>query len=237
VLLDWCTVEASRLEGVLMDSPRFSRDLLAFLIGVPLAWAVLLLFHPGGDPSDVYGSARDDVTAFLVVHLGMLLFIPLMAAAIYLLLRGIDGTAAKVARIALIPFVIFYSAWETLQGIANGVLIDQVNALPAAERAVGAELVQDFAEHPLVRDLGVFATLGSLGLIVALIAAGMALRKETGAPTSVAALLGIAGFLITAHPPPYGPTGLALFIVAVLLLARSQSTGPTRAPVAHPRPA
>jgi hypothetical protein len=211
-----------------MDSPRFSRDLLAFLIGVPLAWAVLLLFHPGGEATDVYGSARDDVTAFLVVHLGTLLFIPLMAGAIFLLLRGIPGTAAKVARISLIPFVVFYSAWETLQGIANGVLVDQVNALPAAERAVGAELVQDFAESPLVRDMGVLATIGSLALIVGLIAAGMALKREAGAPTSVAVLVGISGFLITAHPPPFGPTGLALFIVAVLLLARRRSA---RAPV------
>jgi hypothetical protein len=214
-----------------MDSPRFSRDLLAFLIGVPLAWAVLLMFHPGGEATDVYGSARDDVTAFLVVHLGMLLFIPLMAAAVYLLLRGVEGTAAKVARLALIPFVVFYSAWETLQGIANGVLVDKVNAMPASDRDVGAELVQDFAESPLVTDLGVFAVLGSLGLIVALIAAGVALKREAGAPTSVAVLLGISGFLITAHPPPFGPTGLALFIVAVLLLARSRSAAP--APGSH----
>ena len=213
-----------------MGSPRLSRDLLAFLIGVPLAWAVLLMFHPGGEATDVYGSARDDVTAFLVVHLGMLLFIPLMAVAVYLLLRGVPGTAAKVGRIALIPFVIFYSAWETLQGIANGVLVDQVNAMPAADRDVGAELVQDFAESPLVRDLGVFAVLGSLGLIVAFIATGVALKREAGAPTSVAVLIGISGLLITAHPPPFGPTGLALFIVAVLLFARSQSTAPARAP-------
>lgn len=217
-----------------MDSPRFSRDLLAFLIGVPVAWAVLLMFHPGGDATDVYASARDDVTAFLVVHLGMLLFIPLMAAAVYLLLRGLPGTAAKVARISLIPFVIFYSAWETLQGIANGVLVDQVNALPEADRGVGAELVQDFAESPLVRDLGVFAVPGSLGLIVALIAAGMALKREADAPTSVAVLLGISGFLITAHPPPFGPTGLALFVAAVLLLIRSRSAGPAYAPVTQP---
>jgi len=217
-----------------MDSPRFSRDLLAFLIGVPLAWAVLLMFHPGGDANDVYGSAHDEVTAFLVVHLGMLLFIPLMAAAVYLLLRGIDGTAARVARIALIPFVVFYSAWETLQGIANGVLIDQVNALPAAERAAGAAFVQDFAEHPLVRDLGVLAVPGSLGLIVALIAAGVALRKQEHAPAAVAALLGIAGFFITAHPPPLGPTGLVLFIVAVVLLARSRSAGARPTPVPGP---
>lgn len=217
-----------------MDSPRFSRDLLAFLIGVPVAWAVLLMFHPGGEATDVYASARDDVTAFLVVHLGMLLFIPLMAAAVYLLLRGLPGTAAKVARISLIPFVIFYSAWETLQGIANGVLVDQVNALPEADRGVGAELVQDFAESPLVRDLGVFAVPGSLGLIVALIAAGMALKREADAPTSVAVLLGISGFLITAHPPPFGPTGLALFVAAVLLLIRSRSAGPAYAPVTQP---
>jgi hypothetical protein len=217
-----------------MDSPRFSRDLVAFLIGVPLAWAVLLMFHPGGESTDVYGSARDDVTAFLVVHIGMLLFIPLMAAAVYLLLRGLGGTAAQVGRIALIPFVIFYSAWETLQGIANGVLVDQVNALPQSDRGVGAELVQDFAESPLVRDMGVFAVPGSLGLIVALIAAGIALRKEAHAPTSVAALLGISGFLITAHPPPFGPIGLALFIAAVLLLARSQSAARVPAPRAQP---
>jgi hypothetical protein len=153
-----------------------------------------------------------------------------MAVAVYLLLRGVPGTAAKVGRIALIPFVIFYSAWETLQGIANGVLTDQVNAMPAADRDVGAELVQDFAESPLVADLGVFAILGSLGLISALIATGVALKKEAGAPTSVAVLLGISGFLIAAHPPPLGPIGLGVFIGAVLLLVRSQGAAPAPAP-------
>ena len=128
-----------------------------------------------------------------------------MAAAIYLLLRDIEGTAAKVARIALIPIVVFYSAWETLQGIANGVRVDKVNAMPSSDRDVGAELVQDFAESSLVTDLGVFAILGSLGLVVAHIATGVALKREAGAPTSVAVLLGISGFLITAHPPPFGP--------------------------------
>jgi hypothetical protein len=102
------------------------------------------------------------VTPFLVVHIGMMLFIPLMAVVVYLLLRGVEGTAARVSRIALVPFVIFYSAWETLQGIANGILVNEVNGLPEAERALGADLVQDFAEHPLVRDLGVFATIEPL---------------------------------------------------------------------------
>ena len=170
----------------------------------------------------------------LVVHVGMMIFIPLMAVAVYLLLRGVDGAAARVGRIALVPFVIFYGAWEALQGIANGILVNAVNGLPEAERATGAELVQDFAEHALVRDLGVFATIGSLAFIIAVIAAGVALRGNAGAPLSVAVLLGFSGFLITAHPPPFGPTGLALFVIAVLIYVRSGSGAP--APVSLGQP-
>jgi hypothetical protein len=97
----------------------FSPPELAFLIGLPLAWAVLLLFHPGGEGTELtYQEVQDKVTAWLVVHIGMMLFIPLMAAVFYLLLRGVEGTAARISRIALVPFVVFYSAWEALQGIA-----------------------------------------------------------------------------------------------------------------------
>jgi hypothetical protein len=99
-----------------MDRPRVSRSEAAFIIGVPLAWAILLLFHPKGEADEIYLNLQDQVTAALVVHIGMMLFIPLMAAAIYLLLRGIEGTAARVSRTALVPFVVFFSAWETLQG-------------------------------------------------------------------------------------------------------------------------
>ena len=56
-----------------------------------------------------------------------------------------------------------------------------------------------------------------------MIAAGVALHRHAGAPIAVAVLLGLAGVLIGAHPPPYGPTGLAFFIAAVLLYQRSQA--------------
>ena len=42
-----------------MGSAPFTRQQLAFLMGVPLAWAALLLFHgPGPENDDVYGSLR-----------------------------------------------------------------------------------------------------------------------------------------------------------------------------------
>jgi hypothetical protein len=216
---------------------RFSPPELAFLIGVPLLWGILLLFHPGGEGEEIYLEAQDKVTAFLVVHLGMMLFIPLMAVVVYLLLRDVEGTAARVSRIALVPFVLFYSAWETMQGIAVGVLVQDVNGLPEAERAMGADLIQGFAENVLIGPLGVFVSIGSVGFITAAIAAGVALRKQAGAPLAVAALLGISGFLITVHPPPYGPTGLALFIVAVVLFVRERRGAPAPAPLGSPRSA
>jgi hypothetical protein len=217
-----------------MNTPQprpFTPAELAFLIGVPLLWAILLLFHPGGEGDQIYLDVQDDVTRFLVVHIGMMLFIPLMAVVVYLLLRGVEGTAAWVSRIALVPFVVFYSAWEVLQGIGVGILVNELNGFQQAELALSEDLVQDFAEHPLIGPFSVFGTIGSLGLIVAAIAAGIALYRHAGAPISVPILLAISGLLITVHPPPYGPTGLALFIVAVVIYTRSQSAERATAPV------
>jgi hypothetical protein len=217
-----------------MDRPRVSRSEAAFIVGVPLAWAILLLFHPGGEADQVYESIHDQVTAALVVHIGMMLFIPLMAAAIYLLLRGVEGTAALVSRLALVPFVVFFSAYETLQGTANGVLTSELNGRPEGERASGAELIQNFAESPLVRDFGVFAALGSLAILIAMIGAGIALRRHAGAPMAVPVLLIIFGLMIGGHPPPFGPIALGCFIAAVLVFWRSEQKASAPARSAQP---
>jgi hypothetical protein len=201
-----------------------SRREVAFVLGVPVAWAILLLFHPGGEADTIYLNLQDEVDRFLVVHIGMLIFIPLFAAAVYVLIRNLEGTAARVSRIALIPFVIFYGAFETLQGIGVGTLVNELNGLPQVDQATREDLTQDFAENYLFRDFGVFVSIGNIALVTAMIAAGVGLRNHAGAPLSVPILLGISPFLISAHPPPYGPTGLLLFIVAVLLFLRSQSS-------------
>ena len=196
------------------------------MIGVPIAWAILLLFHPGGEGDSIYTDIQDSTTAMLAVHVGMLLFLPLFAIAIYLLLRDNETTAARIARWALIPFVVFYVAWESLQGIANAVLVDQANGLPEADRGVAAELIQDFAESPLVRDLGVLALLGSVALLVVGIATGIAIR-DAGGPTWAPAVFGIAALLISAHPPPFGPVGLVIFAAAVIGVIRHRPAAET----------
>jgi hypothetical protein len=213
----------------------FTTTEIAFLVGIPLAWAVLLLFHPtGGGEAVTYADVQNQVTAWLVVHIGMMLFIPLMAVAVYLLLRGIEGTAARISRIALVPFVVVYGAYEVLLGIGAGILVQDVNGLAGSEKAAGAALVNEFTDNVLIRGFSVLSSIGALAFITAMIAAGVAVRREAAAPLAVPILLGLSGFLITAHPPPFGPTGLVLFIAAVLLVVRSQA--PARAPAPRTQP-
>ena len=81
-----------------MDSPPLDRYRLAFLIGVPLAFAVLLLFHGAPDPDDIYGSLEGEATRYLVVHIGGLVFIGLMGLALYMLVKDLPGRAAEISR-------------------------------------------------------------------------------------------------------------------------------------------
>ena len=210
-----------------------TRPWLAFAIGVPLAWAFLLLFHPTGEGEAItYAELADKVTPWMVVHIGMLFFIPLIAVVIYLLLRGVEGTAARVGRIALVPFVIFYGAFETLVGLGTGILVHEVNGMVGAEKAAGAVLVAEFNDNILIKGFGIFVEHRQPRFHRGDDRHRHRPASPRGAPLAVPILLGLSGFLITAHPPPFGPTGLALFIVAVLVFVRSQATG--RSPAAGP---
>ena len=214
------------------ESPRRSRPTsreLAFIIGVPAAWAILLLFHPlGGD--SFYETIDGNVTAWITVHIGMGVFVPLFAGVVYLLLRGLQGTAATVSRIGLAVFAIFYAAWELVLGVGTGILTHEVNALPQAQQAVGAGLVDSDAENGVIIALSV---VGSIGLAAAMIGAAVALRGAYHLGWAPLVLMLVAVPLIALHEPPFGPVGLAMFIAAVLLLVRQQvsATGPSAPPV------
>jgi hypothetical protein len=204
-----------------MDSPiRFTRPLLAFLIGVPLAWAVLLWFHPDVDPNHVYADLREDVVAYQVVHVGTLVFIGLIGLALYLLVRDLPGTAAKISRLAIGPFVVFYAAWESVIGLAIGALVQHGNDAPVRQRPAIADSIQSLGDNVIVGDPGVVAMVGSLAWIVAVVAAAIAWR-HAGAPLLATILLALS-FMVVSHPPPIGPIGLACFAGAVALLARAQ---------------
>jgi hypothetical protein len=199
-----------------LRSRPFSRPEIAFVVGVPLAWAVLLLFHPAGD--SLYDAASSDTTAWLVVHLGSMVFIPLLAAALFVILRHFDGTAAAVGRGALAVFAVVYLAFEILVGVSVGLLIDDAGASQATVTAYGDSTVLMWIE-----------TVGSLAWLVAVTATGIAMfdRAHTARSVAVVLLFVISAPGIVFHVSPVGPIGLALFVAALLLVVREPA--PVRA--------
>ena len=189
-----------------------------FLVVTPLTLAVVLWFHPPG-VDRVYEGVRDDVSAWLFVHTLFLFFIPLMAAATYLLLSGLQSRAATVSRIALVFFLVFYTAYEVTVGLGTGILVDYANGLPAAEQAAVADAIQHLNRNAILGDpASVSLLLGFFGWVVAMVAAAVTFRRA-GAGWTVTLLVGLAS-LFAIHPPPVGPAGLACFAVAAVLIER-----------------
>jgi hypothetical protein len=198
----------------------------AFLLGTPVAFSGLLWLHPMvGD----WEGLREATTRFQAVHVGMVLTFCLLAVGMHVLLEGLHGRAASVARVALIPFAAFYIPYLAFEGFAIGALGQELNALPAAERdAVAPRLIEELARNPIMGEPGVFWIVGSTAWIVVVVASVMAFRRA-GAPTRLQVLLG-ASALIAGHTPPLGPIGLVCFAAAswmVLRRAGAQSD-PTR---------
>jgi len=190
----------------------------AILIGAPVAFSGLLWLHPMiGD----WEGLRDATTRFQAVHIGMVLTFCLVAVGTYLLLEGLRGRAATVARVALVPFTAFYLPYLAFEGFALGALGQELNGLPAADRdPVAARLIEDLARNPIMGEPGIFWAVGTTAWIVVIVATVLAFRRA-GAPVRLQVLLG-ASALIAGHTPPLGPIGLLCFATASWIVLRDR---------------
>jgi hypothetical protein len=199
------------------------------LVAAPLMLAVILWFHPPGG-ENVYEGVREDVSAWLFVHVGFLFVTPLLAIAAYLLLSGLQSRAAAVSRVALVFFLVFYTAYEVTVGVGTAILVDYANGLPAAEQAAVAGAIQDYNRNAILADPSVALVLGGFGWVVAMLAAAIAFRRaEAGWPVTL--LVGFSS-LFAIHPPPVGPVALACFASAAVLIERARAGNPH--PIARP---
>jgi hypothetical protein len=194
------------------------------LTAPPLVLAGVLLKHPNDEGETIYQSVRPVVDDWILVHITLLLAFPFLALAAFLLLNGLRGRAATVARVALVFFAVVYTAWEVMVGLSTGILTDYANGLPVAEQAAIAGAIQDFNEHWVTQ---VALLIGFSGWVVAMVATAIAARGA-GAGWLAVALVGIAAAFVI-HPPPVGPVALVCFAAGALLVerARTRAIAPT----------
>lgn len=181
------------------------------VIGAPVALAVLELWHPLF-ASDAEQTLLPVASRWLAVHLLQLPLFTLLALALYLLVDGVDGTAATVARLGAIVFGALYAALDAVAGIATGVLARDAAGLEPAARSAVASAIDALFTDPLVGGGASLLTVtASLAWLVAALGAAIALR-HSGAHRLAVVLVALAALLFPlGHTPPNAQLALGCF--------------------------
>jgi hypothetical protein len=183
------------------------------LLGPPLAFAALAAAHPM--PKEEAQAVRDVATWFATFHVIQLVLVGLVAISVMLLADEFGAARAWSTRLGIGTFLIFFSAYDAVAGIATGIAMRAARDLPAAQQAGVWETVKDWPGL----ELSVFALgiVGTLGWVVALVGVARAARRA-GAARAEWIFIVLAGvFLMGGHPFPWGTVAFGcLFIAAVL---------------------
>jgi len=209
-----------------MTSAR--RKAALVLLAAPLLWLVPALLHPAGNP---YAGIAGETDRWVFVHISQLLLAPFMGVLVWTLLTGLESVAARVARAALVVWLVFFSAFDAIAGIATGVLSRHANSLAGEERE-GVISAVDYLFNDSTLIGGGFSVLGNLGhgsWMVVAIAAAVAFH-QAGARRAVVAGM-VLSVTFAAHSGVGAAIGLiSLFVAARLVLTgRSAGTTPSRA--------
>jgi hypothetical protein len=234
----WGTQGAARLrEGESRSSARATdwNTLMrrALLIGAPLSVGVLGIWHPIDPGTSPYQIVADSPTWWTILHLLQLPLFGLLALAVWMLVRQLPGKAALVSKIALAFFVIFYTALDSITGIASGIIAREARDLSAAEIATIEPLVNSlFLGGGPYTFIPLFAILG---WGVAAGAAAVALRRA-GVSRLPVLLMGLSAiFFGITHEPPFGPIGMAAMLGAVVMIEFLPHRYWRSCPVRYPR--
>jgi hypothetical protein len=204
------------------------------LLAAPLLWLVPAFVHPMGEP---YAGIADEADMWIFVHVAQLVLMPFLAAGVWMLLDGLPSVAAWVARSALVLWLVFFSAFDAVAGIATGVLTRHANSLAGDERE-GVVAATDFLWADSLLANGGFGILGNLGhlswVVVALAATVALYRARTGRVVVAATFLSV---LIASHSGVGAAVGLLALFVAELLTFRRRSSVATPKTTAAPVPA
>jgi hypothetical protein len=202
--------------------PRLTAGrLLVFTI--PLVWAVLLLFHPNpeGDP---FEAIRDVVDRWLIVHVGQLVLTPLLVLAVWRLLDGLPSRAAKVSRAAAVVWAAFFTAYDSIQGIATGLLIRYADGDLAGDEQAGVARALDYlvSDNLLAGNISAVGLIGNAAWVTVAIGAAVALHRAGAGKWVVIAMCVSIVFVV--HTAP-AAIGLVAFAVAGILRERQRAQG------------
>jgi hypothetical protein len=204
-----------RQGGTQMTTARFRVwGRRAFLVGVPIATALVIFQHPP-DPSAATDLA-ERAELYLWIHVALLFMLPMLGVVVWSVLRGLRGGAATTARLLLPVALVFYAAFDSLVGIGAGLLSREAMAMTGEARGGAEGLAARWMEIPL--PMPIISTIAVVSWSAALVSAAVA-HWRAGSSWIVVIGLAIAGPLFGfGHPYITGVIGMAGLAVAVIAL-------------------
>jgi hypothetical protein len=198
----------------------------AVLFGAPLGYIALGLVHPMGDLE-----VGDAAGFYIFLHVVQPFLIAGIAYGLWLLVDGIESQEATIVRAALVPYLILYSMFDAVAGIATGLIVQEANTMSAADQAAVQRMMDGIGEHPVLVTMWIGA---GLSWLVPAVAAAMAVRHLVPRWVTAAMVLGAIVFAV-GHPLPTGPIGMTLFLLGIAWLELRPRTEPAPA-VTAPAP-
>ena len=186
------------------------------LVGVPpLLLAALGLTHPMVLSSET--SQR-----WTVLHVALIPVFPLLGVCLWFLLRREQGVLALAARVAAFFFACFYSALDTINGVAVGVLVSHAPTAAATD--------QEMLLRPVL-DLGnALAWVSSSAFLLAAALTSALTVRRCGRRALLGAVLTVLSAVSFLDSHIYWPRGVLTMLVlaaGLLLMARHLDARPT----------
>lgn len=178
----------------------------------PLLLAGLEIIHP--QPDETVQALMDVSTWFAGFHVIQLALTGLVALSVLLLADSFGRANAWVTRIGVGVFLVFFSAYDAVAGIATGLAMRSARDLSAVQQEGVFDVVKDW---PALGPPFALSIIGTLGWVAAVGALALAARRQ-GAPRREWIFIGLAAlFLMGGHPFPQGTLAFGCFFVAALL--------------------
>ena len=184
------------------------------LLGAPLFLAGWMLLHPW-PYDDVEGKLLPIAGWWTTLHAVQFVLFCFAGAAIWLLVGGLRGVDATVARVGAVVFVISYNAGDAVAGIATGILAGRAAGASSAGREGYVAAVQALFDDPLKNlafEVGIYAW------VAALLAAFVALYRSGVPWPPLLLLLPAAYFMVGDHARPYGSIVFGCFFLCALFV-------------------
>ncbi len=198
------------------------------ILATPFILGLLEIFHPIGLMNKTpFESVLPQVNWWITLHLLQLPLFGLLGLAVLILVNNLKGIPVIISRIGIGFFLIFYTALDSIMGIAGGVLIRSAKDLSSNIQIFAEKQFNLLLFDPIVggSTFSLISILGGGGWLVGVTAAAISLKRRGASFLSVIFLIA-SGFLFgLAHVPPTGPIGMACFFIAVALIDPRVWTG------------